>query len=533
MLKNRFLFLAVFFALGAPGSFAIEVEKISRVLSGKVKTVEVAKGRVFVRFSKNVSSAARSGILESVGVRQFRDFDFINMTLALLPEGMGVSDGIKRLKAIKGVEIVEPDYIYRVRKIPNDSYINAQYALKNIDAFGAWEYETGFSSRVTIAIMDTGIDGQNPEVSGKLIGISKLFDPNNLSINTDTTESDNQPPTAACVHATRVASIAAAAADNSHGIAGVSWGAKLLSLKVFADEDCPSEDCMDESCRTDEGAMISAINYATSLSGTTTYGKIVLNMSLGSEGECSFTMQTAVTTAYSSGVVLIAASGNYSANVNSPANCSYVIPVGATDSEDKIAVFSTTGLKMRIRGVTAPGVSIYAATYSGSNHDLFAYDSGTSFATPIVSGVAALIYSANPQLSSYEVSDIIRNTADDLGAAGPDDSYGYGRVNAFKAVRYAAAGSLSDFDGDVKAIAFPNPFRPSKDTFIHFSFPQGASFEELQIKIYTMEGEIVKKFSGLVWDGKNDAGAPVSSGIYVFFARGRNKNYKGKFALIR
>ncbi|MCK5583358.1 MAG: S8 family serine peptidase, partial [Elusimicrobiales bacterium] len=372
--KAIFLFLPLFFFF--ENAYAFKIEKLSFITpQGLAKSKEVVSGQAFVKFSNKVSSETKKQLLKGVGAEKIKDINFIGWTLVKIPKGMKVANGIKSLKKIKGAEFVEPNNVYRINRVPNDSYLSAQYALDQINAYGAWEYETGFSSRVTVAVLDTGIDGTNTELSGKLVGTSRFFNPNNLLNDNDTTESVNEPPTAACNHGTRVAGAAAATSNNSSGIAGISWGAKLVSLKVFDDADCTSNcgDATADGWATDDGAIVSVISHiVNNMVGDPVYGKIVLNMSIGGLPPCSGPMQTAINLA-STTVVMVAAAGNYSASVNSPACCNNVIPVGATDSSNKLASFSTTGPEMTDRGLVAPGVSIYTTDLSNG----FAYADGT------------------------------------------------------------------------------------------------------------------------------------------------------------
>ncbi|MCG2725303.1 MAG: S8 family peptidase [Elusimicrobia bacterium] len=504
--------------------YAVKTEKLSFITpQGAVKSKEVVSGQAFVKFSNKISSETRKQLLKGVGAEKIKEMDFIGWTLVKIPEGMKVGEGIKSLKKIKSAEFVEPNNVYRISRVPNDTYISAQYALDQINVYGAWEYETGFSSRVTVAVLDTGIDGSNTELSGKIAGINhRFFDPNSAGAQSADT------PIAACNHGTRVAGVAAASSNNSSGIAGISWGAKLLSLRVFDIGDCTT-DCAGSACATTDVAIIKAIEYVDSVHNSTTTGRIVLNMSLGDESDCSAPLQAAINAADTTGIMMIAAAGNYSASVNSPANCANVIPVGATDSSNKLASFSTTGSEMTNRGLVAPGVNIYTTDLSNA----FTYADGTSFSAPIVSGLAALIISAQPTLTALEVGNLLRSGADDLGAPGPDSSYGWGRINAFKTLRLNANSSLADFEGEKKAIAYPNPFYVSRDKRISFAFPSSISSEGLEIKIYNMEGELVRKTGSLAWDGKNHTGSLAASGIYIFRIKTDTKTFQGKFALIR
>ena len=524
---DRLIFLLVSFFFFFGNAYAVKVEKLSFITpQGLSKSREVVSGQAFVKFSNKISSETSARLLKNIGAEKIKEMDFTGWTLVKIPKGMKVVDGIKALKKIKSAEFVEPNNVYRPSLIPNDTLISPQYALSQISAFAAWEYETGFSSRVTVAVMDMGIQGTNTELSGKLAGIShKFFDPNDTGA-----QSPNNPPTAVCNHGTRVAGVAAASTDNSNGIAGISWGAKLLSLKVFSDADC-APDCNDIACTTDDATIIKAIEHVTGIHNSTTTGRIVLNMSIGGSPPCAGSLQTAINTAHSAGVIMVASAGNDGANdnINSPARCNNVIPVGATDSSDNLAYFSTKGPEMTNRGLVAPGVGIYTTDLSNG----FVYGNGTSFSAPIVSGLAALIWSAKPLLMPQDVGDLMRDNADDLGALGPDSSYGWGRINALNSLQFAINGSLTNLEGNQKAVVYPNPFYVSRDRIITFAIPSKIFPKFSEIKIYNMEGELVKKVEGMTWDGKNHAGSRAASGIYVFRMKTDKKTFQGKFALIR
>jgi subtilisin family serine protease len=523
-----FLFLPLLFLFS--NIHAVKIEKLSFMTpQGLAKSKEVVSGQAFIKFSKKVSSETKKQLLKGVGAEKIKDIDFIGWTLVKIPKGMKVSGGIKSLKKLKNVEFVEPNNVYRPSIIPNDILISPQYSLSQIKAFAAWEYETGFSSRVTVAVMDTGIDGTNTELSGKLTGIAhQFFDPNNAGA-----QSDDTPPIAACNHATRVAGISAASSNNSSGIAGISWGAKLLSLRVFDTADCTSNcgNVTSDSCVTDDTAMIAAINYVASINNSTTTGRIVLNMSIGGPPPCVGPIQTAINVAEAAGIVIVAAAGNDGAdnNINSPACCTYVIPAGATDSSDELAYFSTKGPEMTNRGLVAPGVSVYTTDLSNG----FAYADGTSFSSPGIAGLAALILSADPTLIPSDVGDFMRDGADDLGIPGDDSSYGHGRINMVNSLQLVIDGKLSNLAEDQKAIVYPNPFYISKNKILTFAIPSKIFPEFSEIKIYNMEGELVRKVDGMTWDGRNHVGNAVASGIYIFRMKTDEKTFQGKFAVIR
>ncbi len=533
--------LIVLLLICASRAFALKVERLP--LAGPVGVSapgsparqwrEVASGRAFIRFGAGISSQTASDTLAAAGFTLATAGYPGGWALVSLPEGMLVATALPLLRALPGAEAAEPSGTYRAKRKSDDPDLVLQYGLRLTDTFRSWDYNIGSSTRVTVAVIDTGIDASHPELASKLAGISQFFDPNATPAGTQST---NNPPTPACNHATRVSGVAAASSDNGTGIAGVSWGARLISLKVFNAADC-NQDCSSRGalvCETDDNTIIKAIIYATSLHNSTDTGKIVVNMSIGQVGlSCGSPLQDALTAATTTGVMLVAAAGNSDvAGVDSPANCSGVLPVGATDINDVAAGFSARGGGMAGAGVMAPGVQVYTTDLYGG----YAYADGTSFASPFVAGLAALMWSANPVLTNTQIADYLRASATDRGASGPDTIYGYGRVDSFKAMLYAVNGSAAGYTARPeleKAYAYPNPYTFSSGRPLSFSMPDNLLGAELEVTIYTSEGEKVKKITGPTWDGKNEAGYKVASGVYLFFMKTENGTARGKFAVLR
>jgi subtilisin family serine protease len=515
--------------LQAVPAFAVKSERLARFspASGKTINLEVASGSAVVRFKTGVSTSAAAEELSKSSFFVAETFPRFDFSFVSFPDTIPVDSALALLRGFSAVDSAAPNRVFRAKRVSNDPFVGTQYALSVVQAFGAWEYETGVSSRVTIAMIDTGIDGSHPELSGKLVGTSRAFTPT-----ASPTASNNQPPTPACNHATRAAGVAAAASDNGAGVAGISWGARLLSLKVFSDADCP-DDCISGSCGTTEFAIAAAINDVIPHHNTATYGKVVINISLGSVGSCSdsapFPLQTIVNSAVSSGLLIFAAAGNEGYGyMDSPANCTGVYAVGATDSTDALASFSNTDPDMATKGLTAPGVGVYTTDIGNS----YASATGTSFSSPMTAGLAALVWSAKPAFSRTQVFDALKNSADDLGAPGPDGDYGYGRINAMKALRLAVTGT-EQFPGTRKAVAYPNPFRPKTHRRVTFTIPEQISASGLEIKVYTSEGELVKKLDSPSWDGRNEAGVMVASGVYLFRVKTGKDAAVGRFALLK
>ena len=534
--------VVIILLLICPSAWALKVEKMYGMLSSG-RAMEVAAGSALLRFDLSLSSADRAAALASAGVTLLQEFD-AGWAHVALPQGMPVSTGLNLLRGLRGVVKAAPNRVFRPLRMPNDPQAPSQWHFSNISANSAWEYEVGTSSLVTILIMDSGVEGTHPDLSAKIIpGKSRSFNPLTGAVAAD------DPLVGACEHGTEVAGVAAASSNDGVGVAGVSWGARLVSLKVFADSDCNCDmtcrtDCgvSPNVCGTSEVAMRNAITYASSTLTGVGLGRIVLNMSLGAQITCGAddgALPGAVSAASAAGIVLIGAAGNDGGAVNSPGNCAGVIPVGMTDKGNNVDSRSSRGAEMTSSGVVAPGVGL-TTTHTGGGYTASA--TGTSFAAPVVSGLAALILSARPDFPPAQVKDTLRNSASSIGVASVQSAEaqavplgsvaGAGLVNAYKAVRLAVTGSAA-YDGDQQAIAFPNPFRPTEHGAVTISVPKSLQGRSLKIKVYTMDGQFVRELTGQSWDGKNNNGNPVASGVYIFLVKTDNGTQRGRVAVLR
>ncbi len=521
---------ALIFAFAANAS-ARRVEKLPSPAGGG-RSMEVIAEEAFVRFDPALPSGARVARLEAVGAKLLREYGDGSVHVAL-PSGMSVPAGLAALRAVPGVLASSPNHAYRALKQPNDPSLGSQYHFTMIDAFAAWEYETGSSSRVTVAVIDTGMDPTHPDLTAKFIAQHQ-----NCSTGACAPEGGTGTlPVSACQHGTNVAGVAAASSNNGIGIAGISWGAQLVSLRVFTTTGC-NPDCSDVSqaqqCLTSDDALKAALDYAANtLQNSALAGRVIVNLSVGAGGTpcptgvpSGVNVQASVTNAVNKGVVVVAAAGNDGSSVNAPGNCTGVIPVGATDASNNLAAFSSRGAELASNGLVAPGVSLFTTNAGGG----YTTASGTSFSSPLVAGLAALIVSAQPGKTPAEVQSILRGSANNIGLA--SNLQGAGRANAYNAMRLAQTGALA-FDGMKKPIAFPNPFRVSSDIRVSFAVPPNLQGSNATIKIFTLTGSLVRTLKGLTWDGKNESGNPVATGTYVFLVSSDAGNATGRVAVIR
>ena len=531
---RRLCLAALLAAAAAVPVRALTVERISGV-GPAGRACEVVAGEALVRFAAAAGGAQRAAALRGLGAAASRDLPG-GWTHVRLPTGLGVAAGLARLRSLPGVLEAAPNHFYRALRTPNDPFVSSQWALNVMEAFQAWDFETGASSRTTVAVIDSGIDGTQPDLAAKLTAGGHVFcDPD-----TGAPCVAQASPTPACDHATRVSGVAAASSDNSLGVAGLSWGAQLLSLKVFNDADCAT-DCSGASCGTDDATIIKAIAYAQTQQGSAAFGHIVLNLSLGGSGACSAPLAAALAAAATAGMPAAIAAGNDGSSVNSPANCAAdaqviaagggVLPVGATDSSDAVATWSSRGAELASYGVAAPGVAVMTTDLSSG----YASADGTSFASPQVAGLAALLLSARPTSTPGQVQQYIRAGADSIKASA--DAAGTGRVNARRALCQAVGCTKPS----TETYAFPNPLRLAQANGATLAVPDSLQGGDATIRIYTVSGALVRELTGvvgagsagLVWDGRNAAGTLVASGTYFFVVSTGKGKSRGRVAVIR
>src|SRR5688572_6017835 len=305
------------------------------------------------------------------------------------------------LKKNSKVEFVEKNSIGTGGLLPNDPGYASQWHLPRISAPQGWNISTG-SPDVVIAVLDSGIDPNHPDLSSKLVPGY-----NYVSNNNDTHDVHG--------HGTKVAGVAAASSNSGIGVAGVAWQNKIMPLVVF-----------DSTGYSTYSQWISGIIYAAD------HGAKVISMSIGGTTYSS-SLQNAVNYAWNKGVVLVACAMNHGSNTPYyPAALNNVIAVSATDSADKIASWSNYGDWI---SVAAPGASIYTTINGGG----YGTGSGTSFSTPQVAGLAALVMSLNPGLTNSQVVTLIEQNADDLGSPGYDPYFGTGRINVYRTLLAASS----------------------------------------------------------------------------------------------
>ena len=302
---------------------------------------------------------------------------------------------------------VEPSVKYQAFMVPNNPYWSYQWGPQKIQAPLAWNITTG-NKRVLVCVVDTGIDYNHPDLKQNYVPLGYNWVSNNWNVSDD------------FGHGTHCAGIIAAAINSGVGIAG------LANVRIMAEKGL------------DAYGSGYDYNLANAIINATDAGANIISMSWGGSSP-SRVIEDALKYAYNRGVLLVAAAGNSGSSAKSyPAAYPEVVAVTATDSNDQPAYFTSYGDWVEL---AAPGVNIYSTmpTYHVTMNDMgysmnYSYMSGTSMACPHVVGVAALIWSEFPTMSRDALRLRLRYTADEVGTPGFDIYYGYGRVNAFRAL---------------------------------------------------------------------------------------------------
>lgn len=355
-------------------------------------------GRLLVGHRSGADAVLVNGAFKLHGAVVRAHIEPLSVSVLEVPEAS--SEAIMQSLLRTGLfDYVERDYYAHTADVPNDPSYVSQWHLPKIQGPQAWNVTTGTSS-VVVAVIDSGVYANHPDLEAKLI-------PGWNFVNGSSDTSD------ILGHGTAVAGTVAASSNNGIGIAAVNWASRVMPLVVVDNTDFAAY-----------SNIAAAIQYAAD------HGVRIINISIGGTS-ASATLQSAVDYAWSKGAVVFAsAMNNSNSDPNYPAACNHVVAVGATDSTDKLATFSNYGSWVTL---SAPGTNILTTMNGGG----YGYWNGTSFSSPIVAGVAALMLAANPALTSAQVVSILEQTADDLGDPGYDATFGWGRVNAYRAVMAA------------------------------------------------------------------------------------------------
>ena len=394
-----------------PAQTAIRIALSSALLAMVVPAVHAApnstsdagtyaKGRILIEPFPGLSPADLASVLAVHGGRA-KKLGQSNLHVVEL-SGVGNEQAVvQKLSHDHRLKFAELDKRVKSTFVPNDPYLGSEYHLTRVGAPTAWDTTRG--AGVTIAILDSGVDGSHPDLIANLVPGFNLVDNN-----TDTSD--------ICGHGTAVAGTAAASINNGIGVAGVAGEAKIMPLRIAY------FDTTANGCYAYYSTIANGLTYAAD------HGARIANISYSGVAGSSAIQSAAQYLKGKSGLVFVSAGNNGIDENITPTTT--MIPVSATDANDVITSWSSFGSFVAL---SAPGAGIWTTSKGG----IYQAWNGTSFSSPLSAGVGALLMAANPSLDGATVEKLLYSSSVDLGVAGRDPYYGYGRVSASAGVAAA------------------------------------------------------------------------------------------------
>lgn len=339
-----------------------------------------------------------------------------------LQEGSSLPDIQLKLSSAPFLYSSEANDIATIEATPNDPNFSQLWGMQKVQAPLAWDITIG-SSQILVAVVDTGADFNHPDLSANLVPGY------NFISNTSLAQDD-------LGHGTHVSGTVGAVGNNNIGVVGINWNVRIMPIKVCAPISIPPYN----SCPT--GATTQGVVYAAD------NGAKVINMSLGGRASCQAgsAYGSAISYAISKGAIVVVAAGNDGADAQgySPAGCPGTLTVGASTQNDARAGFSNYG---SVVGIASPGTAI-TSTYPTGNVSMSCKNppgslsyctlQGTSMASPLVAGAAALLLSVNPNLTPDQVENCLVQNGDPITT---DRPIGGVRLNIFKALQACSSGN--------------------------------------------------------------------------------------------
>jgi subtilisin family serine protease len=425
---------------------------------------------ITVRFKPKVTEKQRNKVLVDLNLTIKDPNEFHGRQYIVVPASdVDESDTIRIANTLSENRLVEyaaPNFVSESRKLalPNDPMLNRQWHLNNsgahegvegedIRAFSAWELTHGGSAKIVIAIIDDGVDIDHPDLNANIWENPRAtspdrngrnffdgdFDPRPRYFHTPFTETELND-----IHGTACAGVAAAVGDNQTGVAGIAYKCRILPVKVFGGEGLAPND-----------RIADAIRYAGK------HAHVISNSwAIPRNPDVESAIDDVVTAGRrGKGCLVFCATGNEAAKrIGFPASHESALAVGASNDQGKRSEYSNRGKGIQFvapssdpdrdrQGIATTDVSIKNRGYSKT--DYTRDFGGTSSATPLAAGIGALVLSVNPTLTWKEVRSILRSTADKIDEGGGTYErgysihYGFGRLNAFAAVKKAKAANKS------------------------------------------------------------------------------------------
>ncbi len=432
---------------------------------------EFARGQIIVELEEEATQADLAALNERNDAQTEENLPHSDVNVVDLPSDLAVGEAVQRYEASPDVEYAEPDYLLQPAQTvsPSDPYYPRLYGLNNtgqtygtpdsdVDAKEAWGTTTGNRTTV-VAVIDEGVDIDHPDLKNNVwlntdeVPDNGVDDDRNGYVddrygydfaNDDASVYDPDPISGrGDEHGTHVAGTIAAQGNNGVGIAGVNWQASIMALTFLGPNGGYTSDA------------IEALNYAVA------NGARISNNSWGGGGY-SQALRDAINRADANGHLFVAAAGNGGSDgvgdnndatphFPSSYNNENIISVAATDDDDALASFSNFGATSV--DLAAPGVNILS-TLPGNRYGSY---SGTSMATPHVTGAAALIKSQNPGVSDAQLKAQILQFAEIKSNLEGRVATG-GRLNA-----YASLTKTAPPDNTEPAVSFVKPSPRTRD----------------------------------------------------------------------
>jgi hypothetical protein len=398
---------------------------------------------------------AKMGLEQALGMRVVRFWPRLGLASVEVPPGQ-LWTALAKLQANPQVEAVDFDYLVHAAYVPDTPQYRLQYHHALLRTPQAWDVKSpGDWPAIVIAVVDTGVDLDHPDLRGKLWinadeipGNGKDDDQNGFvddvygwDFHNNNNDPQPEPPSGGdsmVSHGTLVAGLAGAAVFDDWGSAGVYPNARIMAVQIFGPDGT-----------ADYETAVAGIDYALN------NGAEIINLSMGAPWSTLFTRP--IVEAYRRGIIVVAAAGNSGQALTDsqttwcspvcndgphPLQDNYVLGVAGTDAEDRKGSWSNydESSGRHFVDVAAPGANIYGPAFQDSRlpgyQAFFCYNSGTSFAAPLVAGLAALVKAVNPTWGPAQVIERIRATADNLDRFNPGyaGKIGTGRINCARAL---------------------------------------------------------------------------------------------------
>lgn len=372
------------------------------------------KGRVLVKARAGLSMTELDKELKVHGGRRIEHLKQLDIHVVELPGNANEQAIAKLLAKNPRFKFAELDLVVQPNLTTNDPATGSAWYLAKVGAPTAWDFSVGKS--VTIAILDTGVNSTHPDLAANIVPGWNVVDNNNNTADV-------------YGHGTAVAGVAAGVGNNMVGAAGIAWQSRIMPVRVSGLDGSASYSNMAKGITwaADQGARVANLSYQ-SVAG-------------------SATISSAASYLRNKGGVLVVCAGNSGTQLSFATDAN-ITAVSSTNSDDTFSSFSSFGTFVDI---AAPGNGIYT-TDAGGGYSSWA---GTSFSSPIVAGVYALMIAANPLLTPASLDSAMLSSAQDLGTAGKDSHFGAGRVDAARAVSTARAMVATDTSAPSTSITSP------------------------------------------------------------------------------